>query len=98
MRKPGGSLTRLRFALIASAFAPDCGTGGMLRSVLEAFICFNFSILVTWAVTGMADTSSATQAAAARMRRFFMLWTPPAGGKPGMQMLRHPEACAVAFT
>ena len=63
--KPGGSLMRLRFSLMASAFLPVCGTSGMFRSVVATFICLSFSMF--WALT--VEVIAQLNAAAAAMSR-----------------------------
>src|SRR5215831_7230720 len=62
MRKPGGSFTRFRLALMASALAPPCGTGAMLRSVPETLNCFSFSRFWAWAETVGAKATAAANA------------------------------------
>jgi hypothetical protein len=65
MLKPGGSLMRLRLALMASALRPVCGTTGMFRSVVATFICLSLSMFCC-AAAGRATASDSAAAAASR--------------------------------
>src|ERR1022692_392552 len=48
---------RLRFWRMASAFLPVCGTGGMLGSTPDTFICLRFSMFC-WAVAAIGSASA----------------------------------------
>src|SRR5512135_3346148 len=82
MRKPGGSLMRLRLSRIASAFFPVCGTGGMLRSVPETRNCFSFSMVVSSAEAAPAAVRAATIAARTIVRAVPMVFSSSLGRMP----------------
>ena len=73
--KPGGSLTRLRFSRIASAFLPVCGTGGMFGSTPETFICLSFSMFWAWAcaLPATSKAMATVRVPSANEEVFFML-------------------------
>src|SRR6202040_1068418 len=66
--KPGGNLIRLRFSRMASAFLPVCGTGGMLGSTPDTFICLRFSIFVCWADAAAIGSASTNEEANSPIR------------------------------
>ena len=75
MRNPGGNSIRCRLLRIASALGPDCGTGGMLRSVPETLNCFSLSRFRSCAsAAGAASVARASPSATAdRCRTIFIL-------------------------